>query len=567
MADVFISYSRKDIAFARRLHQALRDNAIEAWIDWEDIPPSTQWLAEIYEAIEQTDAFIFIVSRTSVESGICKMELEHAIKNNKRLIPVVIDEVEPAKLSEVLVSINWLFFRKSKDFKAALDALVAAIKTDFDWVNKHTRLQIRALEWSKNSQKTSYLLRGRDLSEAEFWQKQGQGKEPLPTVLQGEYLRVSRKFANRRRRLVFGITAVAVLFISIALAATLMIRADAAKEDQLALLNADLLIASREGNLEEAANTVIKGANVNTATAEGQNPLYLASFYGNIEIVSFLLESGAIVNMQGPLGEVPLHTAAERGHTEVVLLLLDSEAVMDLPDNYGETPLHKAARAGNIEVASMLLAAGAEPDLFSEKGLTPLYLASDLGHIELVAILLNQQVEVNMRSNIDLTPLHVAVMEGHVEIVSLLLAAGAEVNAQATIHDLDDRENLYPLHFTVYEGSTEIAALLIDAGADINAKDGRGSTPLQIAAAFGHTDLVSLFVKYGAEVNAIDLLGISPLHLAVYYGGSPELILLLLTSGAEVNIADEHGNTPLSLAIDDGNDEVVSLLRQYGALE
>ena len=48
MADVFISYSRKDIAFARILHKALKDNAFETWIDWQDIPPSTDWLAEVY---------------------------------------------------------------------------------------------------------------------------------------------------------------------------------------------------------------------------------------------------------------------------------------------------------------------------------------------------------------------------------------------------------------------------------------------------------------------------------------------------------------------------------------
>ena len=56
MADVFISYSRKDIAFARLLHKALKANGLETWIDWQDIPPSTDWLAEVYEAIEQAVA-------------------------------------------------------------------------------------------------------------------------------------------------------------------------------------------------------------------------------------------------------------------------------------------------------------------------------------------------------------------------------------------------------------------------------------------------------------------------------------------------------------------------------
>lgn len=45
MSDVFISYSRKDIAFARLLHNALQGSELDTWIDWQDIPPSADWLA------------------------------------------------------------------------------------------------------------------------------------------------------------------------------------------------------------------------------------------------------------------------------------------------------------------------------------------------------------------------------------------------------------------------------------------------------------------------------------------------------------------------------------------
>ena len=39
MADVFISYSRKDKAFVQVLHQALAESKYDAWIDWQDISP------------------------------------------------------------------------------------------------------------------------------------------------------------------------------------------------------------------------------------------------------------------------------------------------------------------------------------------------------------------------------------------------------------------------------------------------------------------------------------------------------------------------------------------------
>jgi hypothetical protein len=38
LSDVFVSYSRKDIAFARVLHDALKARNLDTWIDWQDIP-------------------------------------------------------------------------------------------------------------------------------------------------------------------------------------------------------------------------------------------------------------------------------------------------------------------------------------------------------------------------------------------------------------------------------------------------------------------------------------------------------------------------------------------------
>ncbi len=43
MTDVFISYSRKDIAFARLVHQALLENDLETWIDWQDTRQLEDW--------------------------------------------------------------------------------------------------------------------------------------------------------------------------------------------------------------------------------------------------------------------------------------------------------------------------------------------------------------------------------------------------------------------------------------------------------------------------------------------------------------------------------------------
>ena len=201
MPDAFISYSRKNIAFARLLMDAFEKHDIQVWIDWQDIPPSADWLAEVYEAIEQSDAFIFLISENSVVSEICSLEIAHAVKNNKRLIPIVVNEVEPTQVPGPLASLQWIFFHQEDQFGASIADLIAAIQTDQDWVKAHTRLQNRALEWNRKERPASSLLRGQDLARAETWLSQAADKDPEPTALQTDYIFSSRQAANRRQRL------------------------------------------------------------------------------------------------------------------------------------------------------------------------------------------------------------------------------------------------------------------------------------------------------------------------------------------------------------------------------
>jgi len=201
MSDVFISYSRKDIAFARLLHKALHDSKLETWIDWQDIPPSADWLAEVYEAIEGADTFIFVISDTSVNSEICSLEIAHAEKNNKRLIPIVVNEIDPTSVHPTLAALNWIFFKEDDEFQSAVQSLIDAIQIDQVWVKQHTRLQVRALEWERNNHEKGYLLHGGDLSQAESWLSQASEKDPQPTSLQTQYILASRQESTRRQRL------------------------------------------------------------------------------------------------------------------------------------------------------------------------------------------------------------------------------------------------------------------------------------------------------------------------------------------------------------------------------
>lgn len=200
MAKLFVSYSRKDSVVARRINQALHDAGQDVWVDWEDIPPAADWLEQIFRAIEGSEAFIFLISPDSIVSEVCKVEVAHAAKNNKRIIPVVLRDVAPSDTIETIRKINWIFMRSDEEFDLGLKRIETAIQLDFEWVEEHTRLLNRALEWDTRKE-SSLLLRGTNLwlARQKIANAIEKKKDPQPSELHITYLEFSRR--NERRNL------------------------------------------------------------------------------------------------------------------------------------------------------------------------------------------------------------------------------------------------------------------------------------------------------------------------------------------------------------------------------
>lgn len=214
MDTVFISYSRRDQDFVRRVHAALADRGHDAWVDWDGIPPSDSWMVTIRTAIDAAEAVVFVLSPDWITSEICQQELDHAVARNKRLIPVLHRESDqPAP--PVLAVLNYVFGRVEDDFERFADTLAAAIETDLDWVRAHTRLLIRAAEWDREGREVSFTLRGADLTAFEDWIARAPAKEPKPTALQAEYLLTSRRAATRRQQITWAAVAGGLVIASV----------------------------------------------------------------------------------------------------------------------------------------------------------------------------------------------------------------------------------------------------------------------------------------------------------------------------------------------------------------
>ncbi len=193
--DVFISYSRADSGFARKLNEALQLQGKRTWFDQESIAAGTaDFQQEIHRGIESANTFLFILSPRSVNSPYCADEVEYAANLNKRLVTLLHQPIDPATLHPELARVQWLdFAQREDDFCANLTELMRILDKDPEHLQTHTRMLLQAIEWNSKGRNIDLLLRGSELEAAVQWLVYSADKEPKVTQLQQEYIDYSRK--------------------------------------------------------------------------------------------------------------------------------------------------------------------------------------------------------------------------------------------------------------------------------------------------------------------------------------------------------------------------------------
>ncbi|HEU5034016.1 MAG TPA: TIR domain-containing protein [Mycobacteriales bacterium] len=216
-ADVLISYSRHDAAFATRLARALKERGKSPWLDVQGIEDGEVFPAALREAIERTDGMVFVISPAAASSPFCQQEVDHALALGKRIVPVLHSPVPDDQLPPGIRERQWVQAGKAIRGET-VDRLVRALDADPDHTRQHTQLLLRARAWESRGRGTAALARGEELAEAEAWLTRAQGRDPAPTNVQAEWIAASRRSATRRQRMVV-LTAAAVSVISVALLA------------------------------------------------------------------------------------------------------------------------------------------------------------------------------------------------------------------------------------------------------------------------------------------------------------------------------------------------------------
>jgi formylglycine-generating enzyme required for sulfatase activity len=249
-AKIFISYSRKDMAFADRLDAALKARGFVVLIDREEIYAFEDWWKRIESLIGQSDTVIFVLSPDAVASREALKEVEYASSLNKRFAPIVCRKVEESAVPEALRRLNFVFFDDPIQFETSADYLAASLQIDIGWIRQHTMFGEAARRWTVAGRPgpRGLLLRSPTLEEAERWIAAHPRGAPAPTPDTIAFVTASRRDATRRRRRVVALLSAFVALIVVGLAAWR--NENWLREHAYALANVHTLTATAERALK-----------------------------------------------------------------------------------------------------------------------------------------------------------------------------------------------------------------------------------------------------------------------------------------------------------------------------
>jgi ankyrin repeat protein len=228
-----------------------------------------------------------------------------------------------------------------------------------------------------------------------------------------------------------------------------------------------------------------------------------------LEVLRLLLLKGANVNALTKDGNTALHLAVEERRRDCARLLLASGAKADIRNNGdGDTPLHIAAGLGDENMVKLLLHKGANKDIRNKNGKIAYDIAAEHGHARLFdALKLGDS-------------LCIAARKGEVRTINRLIENGAAINGR-------DQHGWTALHRAAFKGKTDAVRVLIEKGIDVDAKDEDGYTALHCAVESGHADVIELLVKKGADVEARTNKGVTALQIAesLHYVGITRVLI------------------------------------------
>merc|ERR1719334_665018 len=357
--------------------------------------------------------------------------------------------------------------------------------------------------------------------------------------------------------------------------------------DDYTMLN----VAVKDNNFDMMQFLLKHNANVHQKDSKGRTPLFVAAQYNRVDFIQFLLKQNAAVSVTDESGSTAFHVAANAGHIgalkmiyEHVITICNGEKqkineFVNATDLNGLTPLYWACSAKQLEVFQYLMKTVKVCTQFSRKfdehswvrlyedgdyKSISIFLSNSTGRIislflewackrnqvDLVRRLMNDNI-VNVGETMPETPLWIAFQERHSPMMEMLITEGsADVNAQR------HSDQFTMLNVAVRDNLVGMFQLLLKQGANVHEKDGKGRTPLFVAAQFNRIGAIQFLLKNN-EYN-----GRAPLRI-VEQNNLIRFVWLPIEHKVDVVAITESGRNVFHAAANQGHTNVLRMIYEH----
>jgi hypothetical protein len=126
MAFVFLSYARPDREIAKKLTEDLLVQGVDVWSDM-DLNVGSDWVNEISRKLDEATAVLVLITPQSLQSQHVFEELTTALRQSRRVLPVLAGGVSFEELPRELSSIQGVDL--DPDYQTAINEIVSSFKS------------------------------------------------------------------------------------------------------------------------------------------------------------------------------------------------------------------------------------------------------------------------------------------------------------------------------------------------------------------------------------------------------------------------------------------------------
>ncbi|MGB7341172.1 MAG: SUMF1/EgtB/PvdO family nonheme iron enzyme [Phototrophicaceae bacterium] len=124
MHHVFLSYSRKDMPFMKRIQTDLQRAKLAVWTDEQLEPGTTSWQLSIEQAIRNAGCVMCIFSPDAANSQWVREELNYARMMNIQIIPLLARGDQASSIPFGFSSLQWVDIRNREVYLSNMKALI-----------------------------------------------------------------------------------------------------------------------------------------------------------------------------------------------------------------------------------------------------------------------------------------------------------------------------------------------------------------------------------------------------------------------------------------------------------